>query len=121
MNAEFPARVLSHEGQSWLQTCHAECFAQLAVFPPGREALLRDPAVGEALQVVVDKGLCEQSRDFASAALMNLSDKELQLIAEGQLHVMFSYQWDHQSTIMRANESLQRRGYETWFDLTNMK
>ena len=52
---------------------------------------------------------------------MSLSDKELQLITQGQLHVMLSYQWDHQSTIMRANESLLRRGYETWFDLTNMK
>ena len=50
------------------------------------------------------------------------SDKKLEMAAEGeQKHVMLSYQWDKQVTVKRINESLIRRGYVTWFDLTNMK
>ena len=32
-----------------------------------------------------------------------------------------SDQWDAQPTMKRANESLNARGYATWFDLVNMK
>ena len=60
------------------------------MFPAGREALLRAPMVAEALRAVTEKGLCKQSRELASAALMALSDTELQLITSGQLHVMLS-------------------------------
>ena len=35
----------------------------------------------------------------------------------GQKHIMLSYQWDSQPTVIRINESLKRRGYITWFDL----
>jgi hypothetical protein len=46
----------------------------------------------------------------------------LEMVAEGeQKHVMLSYQWDRQSTVMRINESLITRNFVTWFDLTNMK
>ena len=34
---------------------------------------------------------------------------------------MLSYQWDSQSVVQRINGSLLSRGYQTWFDLTNMK
>ena len=64
-------------------------------------------------------GLSEQSREFAAAALLALSDKELVMDTEGQQHVMLSYQWDVQSVIKRVDASLQKRGYLTWFDLTN--
>ena len=30
-------------------------------------------------------------------------------------------QWNSQATIQRTNDSLNERGYVTWFDLTNMK
>jgi hypothetical protein len=75
-----------------------------------------------ALEAVAEIGLSAQARDFAQAALLALSDKELQALSDGeQLHVMLSYQWDGQATVMRINESLIARGYVTWFDLTNMK
>jgi hypothetical protein len=52
---------------------------------------------------------------------MALSDKELKSLAEGEKHVMLSYQWDGQQVFQRINDSLISRGYVTWFDLTNMK
>jgi hypothetical protein len=113
---------LNDDAKAWLQTTHAECLAQLAVFPEGREALLRQgSAVTEALQAVAEAGLTQESREHASAALMAMSDRELQLTTEGQKHIMISYNWNVQSTIARVNDSLLARGYATWFDLTNMK
>ena len=32
-------------------------------------------------------------------------------------HVMLSYSWDDQKTIVRMNESLKRRKYNTWMDV----
>jgi len=119
LDPDHPNAGLKADVREWLQTSTAECFAQLAVYPPGREALRRDPAVTKALEAVAETGLTPQAREFAQTALMTLSDKELQLCSEGQQHVMLSYQWDVQPTIKRVDESLQRRGYETWLDLTN--
>ena len=61
----------------WLQNMHAECLAQLAVHDQGLEALLADPSVVPALQEVADKGLSEQSREYATQALMAMSDKAI--------------------------------------------
>ena len=119
LDPQHPRQKLKHELKVWLQTMHAECINQLALFGPGREALLADASVAAALEAVAKSGLCEQSREFAAAALLALSDKELVMDTEGENHVMLSYQWDMQSTIKRVDASLQRRGYLTWFDLTN--
>lgn len=119
LDPDHPNAGLHTNVREWLQTSTAECFAQLGVFPPGREALRREPAVTKALGTVVEVGLTPQSRELAQTALMSLSDKELQLSAEDQKHVMLSYQWNVQPIIKRVDASLKRRGYETWFDLTN--
>ena len=74
-----------------------------------------------ALRAVAESGLSAEARELAGAALLALSDKKLEMVTEGQMHIMFSYQWDYQTTAMRINESLITRGYQTWFDLMNMK
>ena len=84
------AESLTDDAKAWLQSTHAESFAQLAVFEPGRDALRQDPSVSEALQEVVDRGLSEQSRELASQALMAMSDAELQADTGGQMHIMLS-------------------------------
>ena len=112
---------MKHELKAWCQEHHAECLAQLAVFQPAHEALRQDPSVVKALEAVAEAGLCAEARQFAQAALLALSDKELHVHVDGQQHIMLSYQWSHQQTIERINESLIGRGYVTWFDLTNMK
>ena len=83
--------------------------------------MLEHPAVIDALEALRERGMSEEARNFASAALMALRDDELQGRAEGDKHVMLSYQWDAQSVIERLNNLLQSCGYLTWFDLTNMK
>ena len=121
LGADHPRADVKDDVKRWNQTMHAECFAQLVLFPPGRDALRADPGVDAALQTVAKEGLSAESREFAKAALMAMSDDELQMRSEGQKHVMLSYQWGVQATIQRLDESLKRRGYLTWFDLTNMK
>ena len=54
----------------------AEAIEQLAVYPPGREALLQDPSVTDALQEVADKGWTDEAREHAAGALMALSDQQ---------------------------------------------
>ena len=34
---------------------------------------------------------------------------------------MLSYEWEMQPTILRINDSLQRRGYAVWVDVEQMK
>ena len=109
------------ELKTWCQEHHAECLAQLAVFEAAREPLRQDPSVIPALEAVAEAGLSAEARQYAQAALLALSDKEMCVVAEGQRHIMLSYQWDKQATVQRMNESLIGRGYVTWFDLTNMK
>ena len=116
---------MKEELKAWTQEHHAECLAQLAVFEPARDALRQDPSVIPALQAVAEAGLSAQTRQYAQAAIhvLALSDQEMHAIdVEGsQKHVMLSYQWDKQETLMRINDSLISRGCLTWFDLINMK
>ena len=78
------------ELKSWCQQHHAECLAQLAVYAPARDTLRADPSVIPALEAVAEGGLTAEARQFAEAALLALSEKELHSDAEGQKHVMLS-------------------------------
>lgn len=90
LDPAHPRAGMADEHKSWLQTNTAECLAQLAVFEPGRDALLQAPTVAEALQGVSERGLSEQSREDATAALRALKCQKLQMRAEGQKHIMLS-------------------------------
>ena len=92
LDPDHPRADLKDEITLWNQETHVECLAQLALFPPGRDALLQNPAVSEALVAVAQQGMSEQARDYAQAALMALSGDELQMRTEGQKHLMLSYQ-----------------------------
>ena len=85
-----PRGNLNDEIKAWNQQMHAECFAQLALFAPGRDALRENSAACEALQVVAESGLSAKAREFAEAALLAISDRQLQVRSEGQKHVMLS-------------------------------
>lgn len=104
-----------------VQRDYAEAIAQLAMYPPGRDALLHDPAVLEALQTVAAEGWEEEGRQHAQAALAALSDRQADAyrveVDRDQGHVMLSYQWDVQTVVQRIVGELQSRGYRTWFDL----
>eukprot|EP01043_Picozoa_sp_COSAG02_P022732 COSAG02_NODE_1190_length_13989_cov_9.869978_2_plen_106_part_00 len=92
--------------KDWIQDTHVECMAQLAAFPPGREALLAEPAVTVALQVVVKEGWTDAARALAGSALGAMSDREREPASDGascdsaQQHVMLSckYQAEAQSS-----------------------
>ena len=120
-----PRAGLPEHAKAWLQTMHTECFAQLAVFPPGRDALLADPSVVKVLQVVAQGGISDEGRQHAQNALAALRVEEVEATrseggsegCEGPKHVMLSYQWSSQSVIVRINASLRRRGYLVWIDL----
>lgn len=35
-------------------------------------------------------------------------------------HVMISYQWDSQSTMLKVKESLKEAGFKVWMDVENI-
>ena len=122
IDPSHPRAEMEEQLKSWCQEHHAECFAQLAVFAPAREALRQDPSVIPALQAVAEIGLSAEARKYADAALLALSNQELHALADGeQKHIMLSYQWDVQAIVQRINDSLLNRGYVTWLDLTHMR
>jgi hypothetical protein len=90
VDPNHPRANLKHELKAWNQTLHAECLAQLAVFEPARKALLEDRLVLSALKAVVADGMSEEASELAAAALTALSDKKLQMVTDGQKHVMLS-------------------------------
>ena len=61
---------------TFLQDLFAECLAQLALFPPGKEALQHNDSVLQVLQQLVEDGWSEKAKDSGRAALLALSDKE---------------------------------------------
>ena len=101
----------------------AEAIAQLAMFPPGREALLHDQTVLPALQQLAVEGWSETARHHAQAALAALSDRRSDEdrigLGHDQRHVMLSYQWSYQEVVKRIVNELQVRGYRTWFGAHN--
>jgi hypothetical protein len=122
LDPDHPRASLPDASKVWLQSMHTECLAQLAAHNQGRQALLADPSVCEALEAVAHGVLSETSRQMAVSSLVALSDHQPEPKArsddgsdDGQhKHVMLSYNWNDQPTIIRLNLSLQRRGYLTW-------
>lgn len=53
-----------------------EAIAQLAMYQPGREALLQDPTVAAALQQVVAEGWTDEARENAESALLAMSGRQ---------------------------------------------
>ena len=90
LDADHPRADMKPELKSWCQQHHAECLAQLAMFEPACQALHANPSVIPALEAVAEGGLSGEARQFAEAALLALSEKELHADAEGQKHVMLS-------------------------------
>jgi hypothetical protein len=81
----------------------AETIAQLAMFPPGREALLQDLTVAEALHQVAAAGWTDEAKLYAESALLAMSDRQPDADHHGQnhaqKHIMLSYQWDFQKMV----------------------
>ena len=119
-----------------VQRCYAECFHQLALFEPGREALLHHPEVRDSLRAVVSSGWTPESRVFAQGALMALDEGGDRAAGTGgrfagagggsncqasKEHLMFSYNWDHQAVILRIVAEVKSRGFACWVDVEKMQ
>lgn len=101
-----------------VQRDYAECLQQLSLFPEGKEAMIRDPSVTEALRELVSGGdeLCwsDNARRCARGALMALEGRDQEdTLEEERRWVMLSYNWDHQKTFIRLNAALKGLGYWT--------
>lgn len=121
-----------------IQRDYSECLQQLALYPAGRDAMLEDESVVPALRQLssADASVCWSSgaKQCASGALMALEQQQARQpesaspatggakvgAVGGGRHVMLSYPWVFQPTMIRLNESLKARGFICWFDLEDM-
>ena len=85
-----PRAEMKEDLKAWCQQHHCEALTQLSVHEDSRSALLQDPSVIPALEAASKVGLTEETRGFAAAALVALRDKKLQMVVDGQKHVMLS-------------------------------
>lgn len=87
LDPDHPRADLKDEIKLWNQQTHAECLAQLALFPAGRDAMLENAAVTEALVKVAESGMSEEACESAKVALKALSGEKPQMRTEGDKHV----------------------------------
>jgi len=96
----------------------AEAIAQLAMYPPGADALRQDPSVAEALRQVVTEGWEAEARQHAQSALAALFDRQpgqselLELHEQGG-HVMLSYRKPYRSHCI-TNASCALQACRSW-------
>eukprot|EP01046_Picozoa_sp_COSAG06_P003154 COSAG06_NODE_119_length_23111_cov_51.658613_22_plen_387_part_00 len=103
LNPDHARAGMKEQLKVWCQQHHCEAIAQLAVFGPARKALLDDGSVVPALKAVSAGGLSEATRELAAAALTALSDRKLQMVMDGQKHVMLSCECLHLNLLRCAH------------------
>ena len=77
--------------QQYFQRNYTEALEQLALFGPGREALLRDEAAAVALEAVVEHGMTEEAKEHARGALIALRGVVEADEVSAPNHIMLSY------------------------------
>ena len=128
------------KGVEAMQEAAAGILLALALFGPGADALRKHRRSVESLQKLQsdDAHTSKDVRKTATCALFQLNEitvqktspsmsdmadvvKAVQHMHDPQMHVMLSYNWDHQAVIMRVVAAVRQRGYEVWVDTEQMK
>ena len=108
-----------------IQSTHAACLQQLALYGPGRDALRARPDALEALRSVAQQGWSSSAQKAAEGAMKALSDHQTKRQSSPDRrvggHIMLSYCWAQQPMIKRINSSVKQRGYTTWIDIEDMR
>eukprot|EP01047_Picozoa_sp_COSAG01_P042494 COSAG01_NODE_3714_length_5769_cov_15.948501_2_plen_1619_part_01 len=126
LDTEHPRR--QQAGAEHLQAACALAVQNLALSDAGKQPLQSDRKMMAALHLLSSNGqgnaLCDDARQYASGALFELeagAQRHSRKEGVSLLHVMLSYNWDHQDVIKRVHASLVRRGYTTWIDVEKMQ
>ena len=125
---------LSQPVRASVQRNYAEVFQQLALYEPGKLALISAAdTVRPALEAVATGGggLCENAVRTARTVLDLLRESAPLATTsgvgpgdgsgrDGRAHIMISYCWLYQDTVIRLAEALKARGYRVWLDVEQM-
>ena len=93
LDPEHPRKDTDEAIKTAVQRDFAECIQQISLFPTGCDALKADSAVVDVLDALVDKAWSEEAKDCARGALMQLTDRHHEAVAEvdlDALHIMMS-------------------------------
>ena len=97
LDPEHPRQNTDEAIKTAVQRDFAECVQQISLYPAGCEALKAESAVVEAMDALVDKAWSEEAKDCARGALMQLTDRQHETVAEvdlDALHIMMSCEFE---------------------------
>jgi len=108
LDSEHPRQNQDEQTRAAIQRDSSECFLQLALYPPGKEMLIKETAAVEALRELAEggngKALTEEAQVSAHGALLALGAIEREpepaagptdssLVEDAIRHVMLSCEW----------------------------
>ncbi|EDO45030.1 predicted protein [Nematostella vectensis] len=105
--------------------CGAEALWVLAFDNENKEAILTTPNAVELLKEL-QHSEDDSVKKAAAGVLWEIEGKESHTVKESTAdeplrnHVMISYQWDVQPTMIQVKSKLQAAGYRVWMDLEQM-
>jgi hypothetical protein len=101
-----PTLPTPKEAQAVWQEGYSEALYQLALFQPGKEALLDNPDAITALEAVAERGMTEEAKQHARGALQALRGFDEPCSKLVPKHIMLSYQVSTQLRPPFASSSL---------------
>jgi hypothetical protein len=99
LDPEHPRKDTDEAIKTAVQRDFAECLQQIALFPPGCDALKPNDDVLQALSTLKDKAWSEEAKICAEGALMALIPPEHREDIEA-LHIMMSCECTHVSSLI---------------------
>eukprot|EP01046_Picozoa_sp_COSAG06_P019444 COSAG06_NODE_1387_length_9616_cov_4.512136_2_plen_428_part_00 len=144
LDPEHPRKDTNGDIKAVIQKDFGECIQQISLFPAGREAL-KTAGIVEILDELVDKAWSEGAKDCARGALMQLTDRHVEVhVDPDALWIMMSCEcrpnlarmrlatgdtasavvvadeWSSQDIVKRIVTELQHRKYLVWFDRASL-
>ena len=103
---------------------HALCMESLRRLAKGGEEgtskVTVEMAAKALFQLTNERGQNVRHKSIANV-VMEASGGKINVESPAQQHLMMSYNWDHQSTVLRVTKSLKARGFHVWIDVESIE
>ena len=133
------------DGAEKMREVSMNVILQLALFEPASERVRSHATCMESLRRLAkggEEGTSKATVEMASSALFQLNKEQMQekqalksmadVVVEAsggrintesstQQHVMMSYNWEYQSTVLRVIKTLKARGFFVWVDVESVE
>ncbi|CAK8677980.1 unnamed protein product [Clavelina lepadiformis] len=116
------------------EKCRAEehnvathCIWTLSFHPSNRENIREEPGLLEAVHRILQNKDSEPGTKCSCDGIVFLIEgvepklRDAEVEQKHDMHIMISYQWDVQATILQLRDNLRERGYKIWIDVDQVQ